>query len=752
MLTPAGLLRGAVDQIHRRDPLYDALRRALRAAIVVPAAIAISFVVGGPQVQLIMIFGSFAVIVLTDFPGNRPARALAYAGLAVIGAALITLATLVSPIAWLAITVMFVVGVAVTLSGVISAAVAAARPATLLAFVLPVCSPPGPINERLFGWLMALLVCVPAMLFMFPSWHYNELRRHAGQVCAALADRLNGTVSSGDVATAMDSLRANFLGAAFRPVGLTAGGRALVRVVDDLDWLTDRIDENTCRMLSVITPPAVRVLRASARVLENSVGVDGSGSRAELSAALQDLDTTSPGTYRDDIVEVLGATGDDAAVSVGRKLLTCRTIAATICVTGRGIGTAAAADARPVWARLLGRRLPQTGPAVDRESVADATTTAGFLATHSVVVRNSLRTGVGLALAVAVIKLYPANGFRLAVGDMSIHFEPLQHGFWVALGAMSVLRTSAITTGSNVVRAVAGTAIGFFLAAAAIIVIGAHPIALWMLLPATMFGAACAPEVASFTVGQASFTTGLLIIFNLIAPTGWQIGLIRIEDVVIGCVVAVVVSVLLWPRGATAAVSAAVADAGELCGRWLRASVLQFTRGGWEGDDDRDVPLRHEAAAAAWTMDDAVRQYLSESGAGTRALVPVVRAFNDVIRVHCAAEMIADTETAPLSAYPRTRAVLETHAEWICERLAGAAHADEPRAHISDEFVLALRAESTESELALDIVLPLVTVAACLGEVQLVYAKPAAGIPIHGTGIPASPASRSPIGTGPSQS
>jgi hypothetical protein len=210
--------------------------------------------------------------------------------------------------------------------------------------------------------------------------------------------------------------------------------------------------------------------------------------------------------------------------------------------------------------------------------------------------------------------------------------------------------------------------------------------------------------------------------------------------------------VLLWPRGATAAVSAAVADAGELCGRWLRASVLQFTRGGWEGDDDRDVPLRHEAAAAAWTMDDAVRQYLSESGAGTRALVPVVRAFNDVIRVHCAAEMIADTETAPLSAYPRTRAVLETHAEWICERLAGAAHADEPRAHISDEFVLSLRAESTESELALDIVLPLVTVAACLGEVQLVYAKPAAGIPIHGTGIPASPASRSPIGTGPSQS
>src|SRR5271156_1142604 len=119
MLMPAGLLRRAVDEIHRRDPVYDALRRALRAAIVLPVAIAISFAVGGSQVQLIMIFGSFSVIVLTDFPGNRSSRALAYTGLAFIGAALITLATLVAPIAWLAITVMFAVGVAVTLSGVL---------------------------------------------------------------------------------------------------------------------------------------------------------------------------------------------------------------------------------------------------------------------------------------------------------------------------------------------------------------------------------------------------------------------------------------------------------------------------------------------------------------------------------------------------------------------------------------------------------------------------------------------------------
>jgi hypothetical protein len=129
----------------------------------------------------------------------------------------------------------------------------------------------------------------------------------------------------------------------------------------------------------------------------------------------------------------------------------------------------------------------------------------------------------------------------------------------------------------------------------------------------------------------------------------------------------------------------------------------------------------------------------------------VVRAFTHVIRVQSAAKMIADTAPAPLSAYPRTRAVLEAHAEWIYERLAGA-HADQPRAHISDEFVLALRADSTEAELALAVVLPLVTVAACLAEVQRVDIKPAIAIPIHGTGIRTAPASPTPIRTRPSRS
>ena len=63
----------------------------------------------------------------------------------------------------------------------------------------------------------------------------------------------------------MDALRANFLGVAYRPVALTAGSRALVRVVDDLQWLCDRVTGDTGELLGPMREPVVRVLRDCAR-------------------------------------------------------------------------------------------------------------------------------------------------------------------------------------------------------------------------------------------------------------------------------------------------------------------------------------------------------------------------------------------------------------------------------------------------------------------------------------------------------
>ncbi|OMC34044.1 fusaric acid resistance protein [Mycobacterium sp. GA-1841] len=713
MLTPAEIWRRAADRLRDKDPDYDALRRALRAAIVLPIAAAIGFAVGGDsQTPLFAIFGAVSVLITADFPGNRPARALAYGGLAFNGAVLIVLGTVLAPHPWLSVAAMFVVGVVVSFSGVLSEIVAAGQRATLLLFVLPLCTPVGPIPERLLGWLIALVICVPAALFLFRPRHHDELRRHAAQVCQLLADRLEGQASDRDVTRAMNALYESFLGADYRPVALTAGSRALVRVVDDLGWICDQVTDNTGERLGAMRDPAVRVLRDSAALLRITDRAERAARSADLRAALAEQRTVAQGNYRDDITQILGTADDAAVVEVGRNLLVRRTISATIAVTGRVIGNAALADARPVWARVLGRRLPTTGAAdwVMPETVAVAAITRGLVAARAVVLRNSLRTGLGLALAVAVT-----------------HVFPVQHGFWVVLGAMSVLRSSALDTGTRVLRAVAGTAIGFVLGAVVIELLGVEPVVMWILLPLVAFGSAYVPKVGSFVAGQAAFTMMVLINFNLIAPTGWRVGLIRVEDVVLGALVGIVVSLLLWPRGATASVSKAVDRARDMGAQFLQAAVVRVTRGASEEATNRVITLSHRNLAASRTLDDAVRQYLSENGGPSDQRAPVVRAANRANRVRAAAELIADVVPPPLGVYPGTRAVIEEHAAAICARLTRA-DTTSTLVPIGESFVVSLRAEATGTDLAVSAALPLVTAAAHLGELELLYPQPAESV------------------------
>jgi hypothetical protein len=115
-----------------------------------------------------------------------------------------------------------------------------------------------------------------------------------------------------------------------------------------------------------------------------------------------------------------------------------------------------------------------------------------------------------------------------------------------------------------------------------------------------------------------------------------------------------------------------------------------------------------------------VRHYLSETGTGANLRTPVVSAANRATRQRFAADVIADIKALPpLSTYPRARAVLESHAESVSARFAGISGKAWPS--IIDEFVPALRSEGTEGAGAADAALPLVTVAANLGELELIY-------------------------------
>jgi hypothetical protein len=296
---------------------------------------------------------------------------------------------------------------------------------------------------------------------------------------------------------------------------------------------------------------------------------------------------------------------------------------------------------------------------------------------------------------------------------------------------MVVMGSSALTTGTKVVRAVTGTAIGVIVGASLIAIVGVEPAVLWTLLPIAVFGAAYIPRVASFAAGQAMFTMTVLIILNLIAPTGWRLGVLRIEDITAGAAVAVVASLLLWPRGATASVSAAIDAAIDLGSRYLRATVLRATRGASADTDDNVTALSHDVLVADRTVDDAVRHYLSETGGQADLRGQLVGAAKRAVRLRIAADIIADIKTPPpQAAYPRACAVLEAHADSVWARVAGAT--DQTFAPISDELVLALRAEFTGDETAVEAALPLVTIAANLGELELIYPSPTTAATVPG--------------------
>ena len=155
----------------------------------------------------------------------------------------------------------------------------------------------------------------------------------------------------------------------------------------------------------------------------------------------------------------------------------------------------------------------------------------------------------------------------------------------------------------------AGTVIGFVIGAALLIGIGTNPDALWAVFPIAVFVAAYAPGTTPFLVGQAAFTVTIVVLFNLLAPVGWTIGLLRIEDVAIGCGVSLAVGVLLWPRGVSSVVGDDLADAFRSGAAFLTQAV------DWALSELMVPPAASVAAVSAGIrLDDAVRGFLTEQG------------------------------------------------------------------------------------------------------------------------------------------
>jgi uncharacterized membrane protein YccC len=602
---------------------WGAVKSAARAAIVMPAVFALADkVIGQPQTSLFAAFGSFALLVLVEFTGSPRARLVAYLGLACVGAAFTTLGTLCSRHAWLAASAMALVGFATLFAGVINGYVAAAATGALLTFVLPVTlpAPNSAIPERLEGWGLAAGAGICALMLLWPPRQRADFQRQAAAALRAVADLLDADRESwGErlrVARAsVDALGQRLLGTQHRPTGPTGPMAALASLPDELDWLLSFLTPSSEAGLELACAEDAEALAAAAGVLRASAeSLEGRDGRPDF----QRLEAARDAVARALMKRLPELPADTPAGQVPRALDAPFRIRAL---------TYAARQAAAYGLLASGAEVPQLDhldiaqPQPGRAALeATERLTIEHASIRSVWFRNSLRGAVGLAVAVYIAQR-----------------TGLQHGFWVVLGTLSVLRSNALGTGRSIVSALAGTAVGIVLGALLVIGIGTHEAVLWGVLPVAVFLAAYAPRAISFAAGQAGFTVVLFVLFNIIQPVGWSVGLVRVEDVAIGFAISLLVGLLFWPRGAAALLLDELATAYARGADYVVATARRLSE---EGSDDAARAGR-AANAALHRLDDAFRQYLAERSATAYKVEDVAALVGGAARVRRAAQSLA---------------------------------------------------------------------------------------------------------------
>jgi uncharacterized membrane protein YccC len=585
--------------------------RTVRAVLVIPSLFALTYEgFGNLQMALFAAFGGFASLIFAAFGGTKRDKLVAHLGLAVTGSIGLIIGTAVSPVKWLAVLVTIPVAFGIFFAGVAGPNAASGVAGALLGYVLPVATPGtvSMIPDRLAGWWLASVVSTAAVLLFSPPSPGDRLRAAAAASAHALAAHLEaavkGTATAADQAkcqAAKQELMNAFATTPYVPTGLATADQGLASVVHLLEWCTslitdaleghpnlDQADHCDRDLLG----QAASVLSRAGDLLAGQA-TDDPGTLLDASQMDRQRDAcaayhqSAPPNQDYDSVEIIARYAFHAqAISIAVRSIVADTLIAT-----------RNADPETIAARRRGWVGAQPEGTTAERRVAALAGAIGVLTRHasvrSVWFLNSLRGSLALAAAVLV-------------ADVS----GVQHGFWVVLGTLSVLRTNAASTESTALRALGGTVIGFVVGALLLLGIGTSTPALWAAFPIALAVAAYAPGTLPFAFGQAAFTVVVVVLFNLLQPVGWKVGLLRIQDVALGCLVSLVVGVLFWPRGASSIVGDDLADAFRRGAAYLTQAV------------DWALGSRHtppDAGAAAVTagirLDEALRGFLAEQGA-----------------------------------------------------------------------------------------------------------------------------------------
>lgn len=542
--------------LQAKDPDLLNLRKSARAALVAVPVFALMKVDldTGPMATYAF-FACFVALVYANFGGPRLSRALAYIAMIAICNVLIVVGALLSDTSVAATIAMFAIIFIVSFSAIFGGYTPSFMAPVALSFSLSVLDPINAtaIDVRVIGWTIGGMTAMAAALLLWPVNRRPILRRSLAEACAGIATALDA-INDSEAAEAGYRRAADALvkvrrqaGMPLRPVGPAARDIGLIHAIEHVEQaidLTRRVLDNydPTQPPSTLYAACAHSFRRSAAVLrEETDPKTGAQDMPRLqNALLAEVGATDKAIAEDKPENPDGvAEAELARVRRSFPILALSRNAMWVDVTtAAALGGAQSAQPSET---VLERKMVTDRPAETLRRIHAIV--SGALVLDGVIFRNAVRAAAALSLAIIVAR-----------------FVPVEHGFWIMLAALVVLHSSAASTSVTALQAIAGTLMGFILAACILFLFQANTFALWVLLPICVFLSAYTPGVVNFLVGQVAFNAMVVVLFTLIDPAGITTAVLRIETVALGAACGGIMAFILWPRGARVALASAVAS------------------------------------------------------------------------------------------------------------------------------------------------------------------------------------------------
>ncbi|MBF9128445.1 FUSC family protein [Plantactinospora sp. S1510] len=596
---------GFVDWLRRRDPGYRVLRRGVRLSLVAAAGLfGGRYGLDNPLLGLYTLFGAIATGFISQLPGGpvQQARTL----LTVLPATwvLVTVGSFLAFDTWAAVAGMLLVGFVVPFAGVAGPRALGLATGLQLFYIASSFPPYAPesLPSRLAGVTVGVGLLAVAELVLWPDPAPPSYRERLAGVAAVMVrflelaaglpggapvDRAELARRRTDATRALAGIWLPNLPPAHRPASAAAQDRALRhgdmllrQVLDQADRVCgvagDLRDDELARLLRQVTD----VVRDAGRTLHGGTAPIGLEQLAGLETRIRAI-------YERPTVPPDGQEGQDGT-TVPRLRLDAVVLHVADTAVAFGIAARIAVGLPP----------PARSPKMlDRDEFWYARRSPlslywwqfrYHLTTRSVYLQGAVR--VALALGAA----------RVVAG-----FLHLNHGFWVLLAILTLMRTSAVDTRTALRPVLLGTLLGAVVGSL-LLTTARTPQVLLVALPLFMVLTFAVSPLLRPLWGQSLFTVLFILVFAQAGPASLRIAGARLLDVAIGASVGVLAGLLLWPRGGSGEMRRAMARYLEVSAAAAQEATRLLT-----GRESRQDALT-EARQASVLADASFSQYQME--------------------------------------------------------------------------------------------------------------------------------------------